>query len=50
MKKKRYFSRTVCFLLCAVFALLFLGERPPARDWLGLGLVAAGVVVLALRR
>ena len=24
MKKKRYFSRTVCFLLCAVFALLFL--------------------------
>ncbi len=37
-------------LLVAVFALLFLGERPPARDWLGLGLVAAGVVVLALRR
>ena len=24
MKKKRYFSRTVCFILCAVFALLFL--------------------------
>ena len=24
MKKKRYFSRTVCFLLCALFALLFL--------------------------
>ena len=24
MKKKRYFSRTVCFLLCAVFAVLFL--------------------------
>ena len=23
-KKKRYFSRATCFVLCAVFALLFL--------------------------
>ena len=23
-KKKRYFSRATCFILCAVFALLFL--------------------------
>lgn len=37
-------------LLVAVFALVFLGERPAGREWLGIGLVAAGVVVLALRR
>lgn len=37
-------------VLVAVFAVAFLGERPVARDWLGIGLVAAGVVVLALKR
>ena len=37
-------------LLVALFAVLFLGERPAPRDWLGLGLVAAGVLLLALRR
>lgn len=37
-------------LLVAVFALAFLGERPAGREWLGIGLVAAGVVVLGLRR
>ncbi len=34
----------------AVFAAAFLGERPAPRDWLGIGLVAAGVLVLSLRR
>jgi bacterial/archaeal transporter family protein len=37
-------------VLVAVFAVLFLGERPSMRDWLGIGLVASGVMVLALKR
>jgi transporter family protein len=34
----------------ALFAVVFLGERPALRDWLGIALVAAGVVLLALKR
>jgi bacterial/archaeal transporter family protein len=37
-------------VLVAIFAVLFLGERPALRDWLGITLVAAGVVLLALKR
>lgn len=37
-------------LLVALFAVLLLGERPSLREWGGIGLVAAGVLVLALRR
>lgn len=37
-------------VLVALFAVAFLGERPGLRDWLGIGLVGAGVVVLALKR
>ncbi|HMM54910.1 MAG TPA: EamA family transporter [Candidatus Desulfobacillus sp.] len=37
-------------VLVALFAFVFLGERPSARDWLGIALAAAGVAVLALRR
>lgn len=37
-------------VLVAVFAVAFLGERPATRDWLGIALVAAGVVLLALKR
>lgn len=37
-------------VLVAVFAAAFLGERPAPRDWLGIGLVAAGVLVLSWRR
>ncbi len=37
-------------VLVAVFAVLFLGERPSARDWLGIALIGAGAVVLALKR
>src|SRR5882672_2694216 len=37
-------------VLVALFAVAFLGERPAAKDWLGIALVAAGVVVLALKR
>lgn len=37
-------------VLVAVFAVIFLGERPSVQSWCGIGLVAAGVVVLALAR
>jgi bacterial/archaeal transporter family protein len=37
-------------VLVALFAVAFLGERPASRDWLGITLVAAGVVLLALKR
>jgi len=37
-------------VLVAVFAYLFLGERPEGREWLGIGLVASGVLMLALKR
>jgi transporter family protein len=37
-------------ILVAIFAMLFLGERQSAKDWLGIILVAAGVVVLGLKR
>ena len=36
-------------VLVALFAVVFLGERPVARDWLGIALVAVGVVLLALK-
>src|SRR5262245_42071468 len=37
-------------LLVALFAVAFLGERPAPRQWLGFGLIAAGVLVLAWKR
>lgn len=37
-------------VLVALLAVAFLRERPNTQEWLGLGLVAAGVVLLALRR
>ncbi len=37
-------------VLVAVFAYLFLGERPAPKDWLGIALVAGGVLMLAFRR
>jgi len=37
-------------VLVAVFAFAFLGERPSAREWLGIGLVAGGVLLLAFKR
>jgi transporter family protein len=36
-------------VLVALFAVLLLGERPSLREWLGIGLVGLGVVVLALK-
>lgn len=37
-------------VLVAVFAVVFLHERPAVREWLGILMVAAGVVVLAIKR
>jgi bacterial/archaeal transporter family protein len=37
-------------LLVAVFAFLFLDERPSVREWAGILLIGAGVLVLACRR
>ena len=37
-------------LLVAVFAFLFLHERPSVREWSGILLVGAGVLVLALKK
>lgn len=37
-------------VLVAIFAFTFLGERPSLREWSGILMVAAGVLLLALRR
>lgn len=37
-------------VLVAIFAVIFLNERPGLREWVGILLVGAGVVVLSLRR
>ena len=37
-------------LLVAVFAFLFLHERPSVREWAGILMVGTGVLVLALKR
>ena len=37
-------------VLVAIFAVMFLGERPALKDWLGIVLVGVGVVVLAFKR
>jgi transporter family protein len=37
-------------VLVAVFAFVFLGERPSTREWIGIALVSLGVLVLAIKR
>ena len=37
-------------VLVTIFAVIFLGERPNSQEWLGIGFVAAGVLVLAFKR
>jgi transporter family protein len=37
-------------LLVAVFAFFFLGERPSFREWAGILMIGAGVLVLAFKR
>ena len=36
-------------LLVAVFAAVFLGERPSFTGWCGIALIAAGSVLIVLR-
>jgi transporter family protein len=37
-------------VLVAIFAVIFLGERPNVREWTGIGMVAGGVLLLAWSR
>jgi len=37
-------------VLVALFAFVFLGERPSATGWLGIALIAAGAVILAFKK
>jgi transporter family protein len=37
-------------VLVAIFAVIFLGERPTLREWGGIALVGAGVLVLGFKR
>jgi len=37
-------------VLVAVFAVVFLGERPSSREWLGILMVGAGVLILGFKR
>jgi bacterial/archaeal transporter family protein len=37
-------------VLVAIFAVTFLGERPAPKDWMGIFLVACGVVLLGLKK
>jgi transporter family protein len=36
-------------VLVAIFAVIFLGERPNLQNWIGIGLIAAGAVLIALK-
>ncbi len=37
-------------VLVAMFSVVFLGERPSMREWLGMALVAGGVLIVAFKR
>ncbi|MEO6076964.1 MAG: EamA family transporter [Dokdonella sp.] len=37
-------------VLVAIFAYALLGERPSAQEWLGISLVAGGVLLIALHK
>jgi transporter family protein len=37
-------------VLVAIFAFLFLHERPSVKDWIAVSMIGAGVVLLALKR
>jgi len=36
-------------VLVAIFAVIILGERPSLPNWVGIGLVAAGAVLIAIK-
>ncbi len=37
-------------VIVAILAFVFLGEKPLTKDWLGIALVACGLMVLAFKR
>ena len=37
-------------VLVALFGVVFLGERPSLNGWLGIALISAGAVLIAIRR
>lgn len=37
-------------VLVAVFAFIFLGERPNTREWTGIALVGLGVIILSFKK
>ncbi len=37
-------------VLVAIFAVVFLGERPSMREWAGIAMIGGGVLLLALKR
>ncbi|HVG51066.1 MAG TPA: EamA family transporter [Xanthobacteraceae bacterium] len=37
-------------VLVAIFAFVFLGERPSVQGWLGIALITAGAVLIAYKR
>jgi bacterial/archaeal transporter family protein len=37
-------------VLVAILAFVFLGEKPLIKDWLGIALVASGLMVIAFKR
>jgi transporter family protein len=37
-------------IMVAIFAVIFLGERPNLREWSGILLVGAGVLVLSIKK
>lgn len=37
-------------VLVAIFAVMFLGDRPSVREWIGVGLVSAGIFLLGFKR
>lgn len=36
-------------VLVAIFAVVFLGERPTGLNWLGIGMISAGAILIALK-
>ena len=37
-------------VMVAIFATIFLGERPNLREWLGIAMVGLGVIILGFKR
>ena len=36
-------------VLVALFGVVFLGERPSLQGWIGIGLIACGAVLIAIK-